>query len=206
MAMEYFICFVERFSNGDGVNEMDGDYSRNGTLIIMCTARESVLLEPCEEDRRIVPLTVKVVDRLTEPARFDAEQAYSPAWRAETPSMMRVLKCLLILVIVIPVSFDVSIGTPLNAHVMSIGISPFRIEQGTDTESPQLATSALKVMGRSCGATKSVIEQTIMLHSQMLSVKSTFALVDTYISQLFVRIKFIHLRRTGEGFSKHRRK
>lgn len=27
----------------------------------------------------VIPLTVKVVDRLTEPARFDAEQAYSPA-------------------------------------------------------------------------------------------------------------------------------
>jgi len=98
-------------------------------------------------------LTVRVVDRLTEPARFDAEQAYSPAWRAETPSMLRVLKCLLILVIVIPVSFDVSIGTPLNAHDMSMGMSPFRIEQGTDTESPQLAISALKAMGRSCGPT-----------------------------------------------------
>jgi len=67
--------------------------------------------------------------------------------------MLRVLKCLLILVIVIPVSFDVSIGTPLNAHDMSMGISPFKIEQGTDTESPQLAISALKAMGRSCGPT-----------------------------------------------------
>lgn len=113
---------------------------------------------------RIVPLTVKVVDRLTEPAKFDAEQAYSPAWRAETPSMMRVLKCLLILVIEIPVSFDVSIGTPLNAHDISMGMSPFRIEQGTDTESPQLAISALKAMGRSCGPTRGVIKQ--MLHSQ----------------------------------------
>lgn len=113
---------------------------------------------------RIVPLTVKVVDRLTEPAKFDAEQAYSPAWRAETPSMLRVLKCLLILVIVIPVSFDVSIGTPLNAHDISMGMSPFRIEQGTDTESPQLAISALKAMGRSCGPTRGVIKQ--MLHSQ----------------------------------------
>lgn len=103
---------------------------------------------------RVIPLTVKVVDRLTEPARFDAEQAYSPAWRAETPSMLRVLKCLLILVIVIPVSFDVSIGTPLNDHDMSMGISPFRIEQGTDTESPQLAISALKAIGRSCGPTR----------------------------------------------------
>ncbi|KAL0124042.1 hypothetical protein PUN28_006082 [Cardiocondyla obscurior] len=106
------------------------------------------------EGIKAIPLTVKVVDRLTEPARFDAEQAYSPAWRAETPSMLRVLKCLLILVTVIPVSFDVSIGTPSNDHDMSIGISPFRIEQGTDTESPQLAISVLKAIGRSCGATK----------------------------------------------------
>lgn len=37
-------------------------------------------LEPCGERKiGVVPLTVKVVDRLTEPARFDAEQAYSPA-------------------------------------------------------------------------------------------------------------------------------
>lgn len=113
---------------------------------------------------RIIPLTVKVVDRLTEPARFDAEQAYSPAWRAETPSMLRVLKCLLILVIVIPVSFDVSIGTLSNDHDMSMGISPFRIEQGTDTESPQLAISALKAIGRSCGPTRGVVKQKIMLH------------------------------------------
>lgn len=110
------------------------------------------------EGIRVIPLTVKVVDRLTEPARFDAEQAYSPAWRAETPSMLRVLKCLLILVIVIPVSFDVSIGTPSNDHDMSMGMSPFRIEQGTDTESPQLAISALKAIGRSCGPTKSVVK------------------------------------------------
>lgn len=103
-------------------------------------------------------MTVKVVDRLTEPARFDAEQAYSPAWRAETPSMLRVLKCLLILVIVIPVSFDVSIGTPSNDHDISMGMSPFRIEQGTDTESPQLAISALKAIGRSCGPTKGVVK------------------------------------------------
>jgi hypothetical protein len=112
----------------------------------------------------VVPLTVKVVDRLTELAKFDAEQAYSPAWRAETPSMLRVLKCLLILVIVIPVSFDVSIGTPLNAHDISMGMSPFRIEQGTDTESPQLAISALKAMGRSCGPTKRVIKQSCFIH------------------------------------------
>lgn len=115
------------------------------------------------EGIRVVPLTVKVVDRLTEPAKFDAEQAYSPAWRAETPSMLRVLKCLLILVIVIPVSFDVSIGMPSNDHDISMGMSPFRIEQGTDTESPQLAISALKAIGRSCGPTKGFVKQ-IMLH------------------------------------------
>lgn len=68
--------------------------------------------------------------------------------------MLRVLKCLLILVIVIPVSFDVSIDTPSNDHDISMGMSPFRIEQGTDTESPQLAISALKAIGRSCGPTK----------------------------------------------------
>lgn len=128
-------------------------YGKLGTATIYCRNGNHV-----RRERRIgiVPLTVKVVDRLTEPARFDAEQAYSPAWRAETPSMMRVLKCLLILVIVILVSFDVSIGTPLKAHDMSMGMSPFRIEQGTDTESPQLAISALKAMGSSCGPTRSV--------------------------------------------------
>lgn len=100
-----------------------------------------------------VPLTVKVADRLTEPARFDAEQAYSPACLADTPSMLSVLRCLLILVTVILGSLDVSIATPLNAHDISMGMSPFKIEQGTDTESPELATSALNAIGRSCGPT-----------------------------------------------------
>lgn len=68
--------------------------------------------------------------------------------------MLRVLRCLLILVIVILASLDVSMGTPLNAQDMSMGMSPFKIEQGTDTESPELATSALKAIGRSCGPTE----------------------------------------------------
>lgn len=111
-----------------------------------------------EEKREIsVPLTVNVADRLTEPARFDAEQAYSPACLADTPSMLSVLRCLVILVTVILGSFDVSIATPLNAHDISMGMSPFKIEQGTDTESPELATSALKAIGRSCGPTGVII-------------------------------------------------
>jgi len=147
-----------RMVNGSmdrGTQVCDGNYVQT----VYCNGNRA-------ERIRIVPLTVKVVDRLTEPARFDAEQAYSPAWRAETPSMLRVLKCLLILVIVIPVSFDVSIGVPLNDHDMSIGMSPFRIEQGTDTESPQLAISALKAIGRSCGPTRGIVKQTIMLYYQ----------------------------------------
>lgn len=86
--------------------------------------------------------------------------------------MMRVLKCLLILVIVILVSFDVSIGTPLKAHDMSMGMSPFRIEQGTDTESPQLAISALKAMGSSCGPTRRVSKQSVTLHFATAVAKS----------------------------------
>lgn len=107
--------------------------------------------------RKSVPLTVKVADRLTEPARFDAEQAYSPACLADTPSMLSVLRCLLILVTVILESLDVSIATPLNAHDISMGMSPFKIEQGTDTESPEFATSALNAIGRSCGPTEVIV-------------------------------------------------
>ena len=124
--------------------------------------------------REIVPFTVNVADRLTEPARFDAEQAYSPACLAETPSMLRVLRCLLILVTVILASFDVSIGTPLNAHDMSIGMSPFKIEQGTDTESPELATSALNAIGRSCGPTEVVVR----LESSLIACYVHGILVD----------------------------
>lgn len=71
--------------------------------------------------------------------------------------MLRVLRCLLILVTVILASLDVSIGTLLNAHDMSMGMSPFKIEQGTDTESPELATSALKAIGRSWGPTEVIV-------------------------------------------------
>lgn len=71
--------------------------------------------------------------------------------------MLRVLRCLLILVTVMLASFEASIGTPLNAHDMSMGMSPFNIEQGTDTESPELATSALKAIGRSCGPTEVIV-------------------------------------------------
>lgn len=102
---------------------------------------------------RVVPFTVNVADRLTAPARFDAEQAYSPACLAETLSMLNVLRRLLIFDIVIAVSLDVSIGTPLNDQDISMGMSPFSIEQGTDTKSPQLATSVLNAIGRSCGLT-----------------------------------------------------
>lgn len=157
MAVEYVFRFVKRSFDQDGLDgwldgwEYFGFRDDNYRQKIYCSGNRA-------EGIRVIPLTVKVVDRLTEPARFDAEQAYSPAWRAETPSMLRVLKCLLILVIVIPVSFDVSIGTPSNDHDMSMGMSPFRIEQGTDTESPQLAISALKAIGRSCGPTKSVVK------------------------------------------------
>lgn len=138
---------------------------------------ESIARKNTEKGKRvarveveIVPFTVKVADRLTEPARFDAEQAYSPACLAETPSMIRVLRCLLILVIVILASFDVSIGTPLNAHDISMGISPFKIEQGTDTESPELATSALKAIGRSCGPTEVIVQ----LESRLIACTQSY--------------------------------
>lgn len=126
-------------NNGRGVEEEEGGNGRNGG------------------GSKTVPLTVKVADRLTEPARFDAEQAYSPACLADTPSMLSVLRCLLILVTVILESLDVSIATPLNAHDISMGMSPFKIEQGTDTESPELATSALNAIGRSCGPTEVIL-------------------------------------------------
>lgn len=138
-------------------------------------------------------MTVKVADRLTEPARFDAEQAYSPACLADTPSMLSVLRCLLILVTVILESLDVSIATPLNAHDISMGMSPFKIEQGTDTESPEFATSALNAIGRSCGPTEVIVRldererkrECVSLRLQLLDVVS--------------REKRVSFRRHGKG-------
>ena len=96
-----------------------------------------------------------MVEWLTDPARFEAEQEYSPACLAKVPSMLKTLRCLLSRFMVILESFDESIGTELKAQEISIGMSPFETEQATDTESPSFVVSVLKAIGKSCGPTVS---------------------------------------------------
>lgn len=67
--------------------------------------------------------------------------------------MLIALMCLLILVNDISGYFE-SIKSPLNAQVISIGISPFSTEQAAETESPEFAVSALKEIGPNCGPTE----------------------------------------------------
>lgn len=45
------------------------------------------------------------------------------------------------------------IGSPFNAHVISIGKSPLRMAQTTEIESPQFAGSSAISNGAICGAT-----------------------------------------------------
>lgn len=45
-------------------------------------------------------------------------------------------------------------GEPLNAQVMSIGKSPFRIEQVAEIASPEFTGSSPNVNGKICGATE----------------------------------------------------
>lgn len=47
-----------------------------------------------------------------------------------------------------------SIGTPLNAHDMSIGMSPFRIEQVAEIASPEFTGSSPNENGNICGETE----------------------------------------------------
>lgn len=100
-----------------------------------------------------VPFTASVADRLVPPAKFDAEQVYSPAWPADTESMLRMLFFRVVATIVMS-SRSRRIGSPLRAQVMSIGRSPLRTEHGTLIDSPQLTGPSAMVKGAIWGATE----------------------------------------------------
>lgn len=53
-------------------------------------------------------------------------------------------------------------GEPSNAQVMSIGKSPFRIEQVAEIASPEFTGSSPNVNGKICGATEKMAGDTEM--------------------------------------------
>ena len=103
---------------------------------------------------------VRRVERLTEPATFEAVHEYSPACLASAPAMLSVLRCLFMRLIVMAGSLPESRSLPAKAQPMSNGVSPFSTEQATETESPSFAGSALNAIGSSCGATFQTIRVT----------------------------------------------
>lgn len=87
------------------------------------------------------------------PARFDAEQVYSPACLAATDSTVRTLFFLFVLAMTTSDPWRPSIGVPLKAQDISRGLSPLVTEHVTEISSPQLAGSSPNANGSICGAT-----------------------------------------------------
>lgn len=77
---------------------------------------------------------------------------YSPACLAATDSMLRMLFFFVVARILIS-ERSRPIGSPFNAHEISIGKSPLRMAHTTEIESPQLAGSSVITNGAICGAT-----------------------------------------------------
>lgn len=104
---------------------------------------------------RDVPFTAKIAEWLVAPALFDAEHVYSPACLAATDSMLRMLFFRVVARILMSERSG-RIGSPFNAHVISIGKSPLRMAHTTEMESPQFAGSSAIVNCAICGATATI--------------------------------------------------
>lgn len=103
-------------------------------------------------EKKIVPFTARMAEWLVAPALLDAEHVYSPACLAATDSMLRMLFFFVVATTLIS-ERSRPIGSPFNAHEISIGKSPLRMAHTTEIESPQLAGSSVITNGAICGAT-----------------------------------------------------